>query len=45
MLLSAGGVWLLGQIGMSSTVAKLIVDFLLYFLSYRVQQKWVFAEK
>ena len=43
MGLSAGGVWLLGQIGMSSTLAKLIVDILLYFVSYRVQQKWVFA--
>ena len=42
MGLSASGVWLLGQIGMNSTLAKLIVDFLLYFLSYRVQQKWVF---
>ena len=45
MLLSAGGVWLLGQIGMNSTLAKLLVDFLLYFLSFRAQQKWVFAEK
>ena len=45
MILSAGGVWLLGQAGMNSTVAKLIVDFLLYFLNYRVQQKWVFGEK
>ena len=43
IVLSAGGVSLLGAIGMSSTVAKLIVDFLLYFLSYRVQQKWVFG--
>lgn len=42
MLLSAGGTWLLGQTGMSSTVAKLITDTLLYFVSYRFQEKWVF---
>lgn len=42
MLLSATGVWLLGLIGVHSTVAKLIVDFLLYFVSYRFQQCWVF---
>ncbi len=44
MLASAGGVWLLGQIGMSSVIAKLIVDFILYFINYRIQQKWVFRE-
>ena len=44
MLLSAGGTWLLSQTGMSSTVAKLIVDALLYFLSYRFQERWVFKE-
>ena len=45
MLMSAAGVWLLGRIGISSAVAKLIVDFLLYFLSFRVQQKWVFRDR
>ncbi len=45
MLMSAGGVWLLGQIGISSTLAKILVDTLLYFLSYRLQQNWVFGEK
>ena len=45
MLLSAGGTWLLGQTGMSSTVAKLITDTLLYFVSYRAQQQWVFKEE
>ena len=45
MLLSAGGTWLLSQTGMSSTVAKLIVDALLYFLSYRFQERWVFREE
>lgn len=44
MLLSAGGTWLMSQTGMSSTVAKLIVDALLYFLSYRFQERWVFKE-
>ena len=42
MLLSAGGTWLLGKTGMSSTVAKLITDTLLYFVSYRFQERWVF---
>ena len=45
MMTSAAGVWALGQIGMSSTIAKLIVDFLLYFVSYQAQQKWVFRKK
>ena len=45
MLLSAGGTWLFGLTGMSSTLAKLIADTLLYFVSYRVQQKWVFKEE
>jgi len=44
MLLSACGTWLLGQTGMSSTVAKLITDFALYFVSFRVQKEWVFKE-
>lgn len=42
MLLSAGGTWLIGKTGISSTVAKLITDTLLYFLSYHVQERWVF---
>lgn len=42
MLLSAGGTWLLSRTGMSSTVAKLITDTLLYFVSYRAQEMWVF---
>lgn len=45
MLLSAGGTWLLSQTGMSSTIAKLITDALLYFLSYRFQERWVFKEE
>ena len=42
MLLSAAGTWLLGLTGMSSTLAKLITDTVLYFLSYRFQEQWVF---
>ena len=42
MLLSAGGTWLLGLTGMSSTLAKLITDTILYFVSYRFQERWVF---
>ena len=42
MLLSAGGTWLLSQTGMSSTVAKIITDTVLYLLSYRFQEQWVF---
>lgn len=45
MLMSAGGTWLLSRTGMSSTVAKLITDTLLYFVSYRVQAGWVFREE
>ena len=45
MLLSAAGTWLLSHAGMSSTVAKLISDTLLYFVSFRAQQKWVFREE
>ncbi len=44
MFLSAAGTWLLGLIGMSSAVAKLITDLVLYFVSYRVQERWVFKE-
>ena len=42
MLMSAGGTWGLSLLGLNSTVAKLITDTLLYFVSYRVQERWVF---
>lgn len=48
MLLSAAGVWLLSRLGMPRSLdnlSKLVIDTLLYFLSYRVQSKWVFKEK
>ena len=44
MLASGCCTWLLGQIGIHSTIGKLIVDTCLYFVSYRVQQSWVFGE-
>ena len=45
MLLSAGGTWLLSRTGMSSTIAKMITDTILYFASYRFQERWVFKEE
>ena len=44
MLASSAGTWLLGTTGMSSTVAKLITDTILYLVSFRMQQIWVFRE-
>ena len=44
MLGSWAGTWLLGKTGMSSTVAKLITDTLLYLVSFKMQQAWVFRE-
>ena len=44
MLASSAGTWLLGQTGMSSTVAKLITDTILYLVSFKAQQIWVFRE-
>ena len=42
IILSTLGIKGLGLIGMSPWLAKLIVDSILYFLSYRVQRQWVF---
>ena len=39
------GVWTLGQIGMADWLAKILMDTMLYFLSYRVQDRWVFREE
>ena len=44
IILSTLGIKALGLIGMAPWLAKLIVDTLLYFVSYRVQQQWVFKE-
>ena len=42
VILSTLGIKGLGKLGMAPWLAKLIVDTLLYFVSYRVQQQWVF---
>ncbi|NLB89934.1 MAG: glycosyltransferase [Clostridiales bacterium] len=42
---SAIGVSLLAVIGVPNTLGKVVVDTLLYFISYRVQKKWVFNHK
>ena len=47
LVLSWLGVALLGVLGMPKfldNLSKLIIDTLLYFLSYRVQNKWIFRE-
>ena len=44
VVLSTLGIKALGLLGMAPWLAKLIVDCLLYFLSYRIQQNWVFRE-
>ena len=47
LVLSWLGVALLGLLGMPKfldNLSKLIIDTLLYFLSYRVQNKWIFRE-
>lgn len=41
---SNAGVWLLGKIGMAGWLAKLLMDFVLYFVSYQAQDRWVFKE-
>ncbi len=42
--LSNCGVWLLAKLGMTGWLAKVLMDTGLYFLSYRVQNQWVFKE-
>ena len=47
LVLSWLGVALLGALGMPKfldNLSKLIIDTILYFLSYRVQNKWIFRE-
>ena len=43
--LSNLGVWGLGQIGMAGWIAKILMDALLYFVSYQAQEQWVFREE
>ena len=40
--LSNAGVWLLGQIGMADWLAKILMDTILYIVSYQAQERWVF---
>lgn len=42
---SNGCVWLLDSIGLPYTLSKILVDVVLYFLSYSLQRDWVFADK
>lgn len=44
IILSTLGIKALSLIGFAPWLAKLLVDTLLYFLSYRIQQQWVFRE-
>jgi dolichol-phosphate mannosyltransferase len=44
IILSTLGIKALGLLGMKPWLAKLICDFLLYFVSYQVQQRWVFSK-
>ena len=43
--LSTGITWGLERLGGKLWLMKLIVDILLYFVSYRIQDAWVFSEK
>ena len=46
MAVSAATVSLLHQLtGWNSTALKIFVDLILYFVNYRIQKNWVFAEK
>ena len=45
IILSTLGIKALGLIGVAPWVAKPIVDTVLYFLSYGIQQRWVFREE
>ena len=45
IILSTLGIKGLSLIGMAPWLSKILVDTILYFLSYRVQQQWVFKEE
>ncbi len=45
VILSTLGIKALMYTGLSFTIAKLITDTILYFVSYRLQQRWVFREE
>lgn len=45
VILSTLGIKALMRTGLSFTLAKIITDTVLYFVSYRLQQRWVFREE
>ena len=45
VILSTLGIKALMHTGLSFTIAKIITDTVLYFVSYRLQQRWVFREE
>lgn len=46
MLLSAGGVWALHQVlPMGESIVKIIVDTILFCISFQIQREWVYAKK
>ena len=45
VILSTLGIKALMHAGLSFTIAKIITDTVLYFVSYRLQQRWVFREE
>ena len=45
LLLSGAFTTLFSLLGINSTITSIIVDMLLYFVSYRVQERWVFKEE
>ena len=44
LLMSGAFTTLFSLLGINSTITSIIVDLLLYFVSYRVQERWVFRE-
>ncbi|MER1994553.1 MAG: GtrA family protein, partial [Eubacteriales bacterium] len=45
LLLSGAFTTLFSLLGINSTITSIIVDMLLYFVSYRLQERWVFKEE
>ena len=45
MAASAGFVIMISSFGITEQISKLLVDTTLFFISYRIQKNWVFAEK
>lgn len=46
MLISAGGVWALHQVlPMGESIVKIVVDTILFCISFQIQREWVYAKK